>query len=163
MPCWYYFHRPTHLAYHDFTTTIKPRQNLRRLLGLGHKFIPTPWWTPNGNSKYVQTDTLDRFRRDIIIKGHFEPEPIESDETYNPRLYCKSDCPPHHGKSQQSSNTATRLSKLELNNYFRSTMFVRTSCCTSDESLSTFKDARTYQSYNVTKTLDPPPLIPRLT
>jgi hypothetical protein len=45
MPHWYYFNRPTHLSFHDFTTTIKPCQNLRRLLGLGHKFIPIPRWT----------------------------------------------------------------------------------------------------------------------
>ena len=42
MPCWYYFSRPSHLAYHDFTRTIRAPQNIRSLLGLGPKFIPTP-------------------------------------------------------------------------------------------------------------------------
>ena len=42
MPTWYYFSRPSNMAFHDFTKRHKPQKNLRSLLGLGLKFIPTP-------------------------------------------------------------------------------------------------------------------------
>ena len=45
MPAWYYFDRPTNLAFHDLTTSSAPN-NLRSLLGLGLKFIPVPPYTP---------------------------------------------------------------------------------------------------------------------
>ena len=41
-PTWYYFSRPSHLAFHDFIQSKQPANNLRSLLGLGLKFIPTP-------------------------------------------------------------------------------------------------------------------------
>ena len=44
-PTWYYFSRPSHLAFHDFTRSKQPAKNLRSLLGLGLKFIPTPRYT----------------------------------------------------------------------------------------------------------------------
>ena len=44
-PTWYYFSRPSHLAFHDFTQQKQPPKNLRSLLGLGLKFIPTPHLT----------------------------------------------------------------------------------------------------------------------
>ena len=34
-PTWYYFSRPSHLAFHDFTQQKQPAKNLRSLLGLG--------------------------------------------------------------------------------------------------------------------------------
>ena len=42
MPTWYYFSRPSNMAFHDFTKRHKPQKNLQSLLGLGLKFIPTP-------------------------------------------------------------------------------------------------------------------------
>ena len=42
MPSWYYFSRPSNMAFHDFAKRHKPQKNLRSLLGLGLKFIPTP-------------------------------------------------------------------------------------------------------------------------
>ena len=41
-PTWYYLSRPSHLAFHDFARSKQPAKNLRLLLGLGLKFIPTP-------------------------------------------------------------------------------------------------------------------------
>ena len=41
-PTWYYFSRPSHLSFHDFTQQKQPTKNLRSLLGLGLKFTPTP-------------------------------------------------------------------------------------------------------------------------
>jgi hypothetical protein len=90
MPFWYYFNKPSHLQFHDFTTTIKPPQKICRLLCLGLKFIPTPRWTQSGAATEFTKSTLNRFERDLILKGHFGPGPIPSYEAYNPRLYNKS-------------------------------------------------------------------------
>jgi hypothetical protein len=90
MSFWYYFNKPSHLQFRDFTTTITPPQNIRCLLGPGLKFIPTPQWTQSGAATEFKKLTLDRFERDLILKGHFSLGPIPSDEAYNPRLYNKS-------------------------------------------------------------------------
>ena len=42
MPTWYYFLRPSNMAFHDSHETTQTTKNLRSLLGLGLKFIPTP-------------------------------------------------------------------------------------------------------------------------
>jgi hypothetical protein len=90
MPHWYYFNHPTHLSFHDLITTIKPRQNLRRLLGLGHKFIPTPRWTQNGTAPTFKQNTLTRFERDLQLVGCFGSDSIPDNGDYNKRLYIKS-------------------------------------------------------------------------
>jgi hypothetical protein len=89
MPFWYYFNRPSHLQFHGFTTTIHPPKNIRRLLGLGLNFIPTTRLTQSGTAPEFDTKTLERFERDLTLKGHFGPGPIASDEPYNPCLYNK--------------------------------------------------------------------------
>jgi hypothetical protein len=94
MPHWYYFNHPTHFSFHDFTTTIKPRQNLRRLLGLGHKFTPTPRWTQNGTAPTFKLKTLKRFERDLQLVGCFGSDPIPDNGDYNKRLYIKSEWTP---------------------------------------------------------------------
>ena len=48
-PTWYYFSRPSHLAFHDFTQQKHLAKNLCSLLGLGLKFIPTPHRTNTWN------------------------------------------------------------------------------------------------------------------
>lgn len=84
MAAWFYFDRPTHLAYHDFTTFITPPKNLRSLLGLGLKFIPSPRFT-TGNV----TDTLTRLRRDLWLKTFFAGSSIDDDD-YEPKMSVKS-------------------------------------------------------------------------
>ena len=91
MPSWYYFVRPTHLSFHDCTTTLPPPKNLRSLLGLGLKFIPTPRLT-NYWSRLSDPDndarTMPRFRRDFSLKHYFTCDPaVTPDDDYNPRLY----------------------------------------------------------------------------
>ena len=69
METWTYFNRPTNMAFHDLTTTRKPHPNLRSLLGLSLKFIPTP----RRNvpiTKYAQ-DTFPRFERQLRLKAFF--------------------------------------------------------------------------------------------
>lgn len=42
MPSWFYFDRPTNIAFEHLTTILQPPSNLRSLLGLGLKFCPIP-------------------------------------------------------------------------------------------------------------------------
>lgn len=119
MPTWYYFARPTHLAFHDLTSYIKPPPGLPKLLGLGQKFIPTPRWSPTWAQ--IEAPTYNQFDRDLRVKafciGHMDrPAPIPEElyepgreaelaqaiatqpkEDYNPRMYIKSQWkpPPH--------------------------------------------------------------------
>jgi len=95
MPTWYYFARPNHLAFHDFTTDKTPPKNLRSLLGLGLKFIPTPRYTNSWQK--IRPTTFDRFKRSLHLKFHFattdnneEKDEEKDEDDYNPRMYVKS-------------------------------------------------------------------------
>ena len=66
MPIWYYFDRPTHLAFHDLTTNLSPPKNLQSLLGLGLKFCPAPRFSHSSVAK-----SFERFRRDLFCKTYF--------------------------------------------------------------------------------------------
>ena len=65
MPTWYYFSRPSNMAFHDFTKRHKPQKNLRSLLGLGLKFIPTPSLT-NCWSRLKQS-SYERLFRSVYL------------------------------------------------------------------------------------------------
>lgn len=86
MPVWYYFARPTNLAYHDLTTSIKPPPGLPKLLGLGHKFIPTPRYSHTWAQ--IESTTYDRFDRNLRVKafciGHMKKPPPIPEELYQP-------------------------------------------------------------------------------
>lgn len=94
MPTWYYFTRPSHLAFHDFTKTKKPPKNLRSLLGLGLKFIPTPRYTNKWSR--LQLTTMDRFRRSMYLRFYFATDNDDDppDDTYNPKMYVPSNWSP---------------------------------------------------------------------
>ena len=66
LPTWYYFSRPSNLAFHDFTINHKPEKNLRSLLGLGLKFIQTPSLT-NSWSR-LQQSSYDRLFRSVHLR-----------------------------------------------------------------------------------------------
>ena len=86
MPCWYYFGRPTNTAFHNFcesTTKIPP--NLELLLGLGSKFIPTPFCTNND-----LTTTHRRLERSLSLKTFFAGETMDDEEDFDPRVYVPS-------------------------------------------------------------------------
>lgn len=87
-----YHNRPTHSAFHDFTTSCKPPPNLRSLLGLGLKFIPTP--KQSNNYRFLHARTFEKLRRSLHLKFHFADAPIDSD--YNPRIYIQSSWTPPH-------------------------------------------------------------------
>jgi hypothetical protein len=88
MPTWYYFSRPINLAYHDLTSFLTPPKNLRSLLGLGSKFIPTPRHTKNWSS--MRESSFERLDRDLRLRSYFAGEGDNDDTDYNPKMYIKS-------------------------------------------------------------------------
>ena len=99
-PTWYYFSRPSHLAFHDFTKKVKPQKNLRSLLGLGLKFIPTPTLTNSWTR--LRTQTYHRLFRLVHLLFHFAGKPPDEDSTtYDPKMYVHSKWTPHTGPSHQ--------------------------------------------------------------
>ena len=95
------------MTFHDLTTNLTPSFDLRPLLGLGHKFIPTPRYS-NGPRElfreYDRTTTLVRLERALRIRCFFADQeannanPIPDDNSvddptpsdYNPRMYIQS-------------------------------------------------------------------------
>ena len=95
MPTWYYFSRPSNMAFHDFTKRHKPQKNLRSLLGLGLKFIPTPSLT-NCWSRLKQS-SYERLFRSVHLRFHFAGKPpSEGTTTYDPKSYVHSTWTPPH-------------------------------------------------------------------
>jgi hypothetical protein len=86
MPAWYYFARPTNLAFHDLTENKIAPTNIRSLLGLGLKFCPTPRYTTS--AKDIEK-TLERMERDLYLKVHFAGT-VRQDNDINMRMYVKS-------------------------------------------------------------------------
>lgn len=86
MKTWYYFARPTNLAFHDLTSYITPPPGLPKLLGLGHKFIPTPRFSLTWAQ--IERTTYDRFDRNLRVKafciGHMKKPPPIPEELYQP-------------------------------------------------------------------------------
>ena len=95
MPTWYYFSRPSNLAFHDFTKKHKPEKYLRSLLGLGLKFIPTPSLT-NSWSR-LRKSSYDRLFRSVHLRFHFAGRQLSEMRTsYDPKLYVRSKWTPPH-------------------------------------------------------------------
>ena len=115
-PSWYYFARPSHLAFHDFTQQKQPAKNLRSLLGLGLKFIPTPRCT-NTWTKLKET-SMPRLQRAIHLRFHFAGSETSSNETYDPKMYVRSNWTPPYWTlppivlQQRLDKFATTLNKL---------------------------------------------------
>ena len=94
MPTWSYFSWPSNMAFHDFTKRHKPQKNLRSLLGLGLKIIPTPSLT-NCWSRLKQS--YDRLFRSVHLRFHFAGKPpSEGTTTYDPKIYVHSTWTPPH-------------------------------------------------------------------
>ena len=93
MSTWYYFNRPSRLAFHNLTTRQKPPKNLRSLLGLGLKFVPNQRYTPSWMQ--LQPTTWTRFERDIQIKVFMAGHEDDNNDDYNPKMYvCLTWLPP---------------------------------------------------------------------
>ena len=87
-------HHPR-MAFHNFTKRHKPQKNLRSLLGLGLKFIPTPSLT-NSWSR-LKKSSYDRLFRSVHLRFHFAGKPpSEGTPTYDPKIYVFSTWTPPH-------------------------------------------------------------------
>ena len=87
MSPWYYFNRPTNLAFHDLTTRLSPPKNLRSLLGLSLKFIPTRRYSPSWSN--LKESLWTRFERDFRLRVFFSGTPANP-TAYNPRMYAST-------------------------------------------------------------------------
>ena len=91
-PTWYYFSRPSHLAFHDSTRSKQPKKNLRSILGLGLKFIPTPPYT--NTWKKLRELSMSKLTRAIHLRFHFTGTNTTPDDTYDPKIYVRSNWTP---------------------------------------------------------------------
>ena len=85
LPAWFYFDRPNNLAFHDLTITCTPPANLRSLLGLGHKFCPTPRF-----SSSCVADFFSCFHHTFYWKILYACKDFGGDTTYDPQTYVNS-------------------------------------------------------------------------
>jgi hypothetical protein len=106
IPTWQYFERPTTMALYDLNTRLKPPINIRSLLGINLKFIPTP--TRNTQWRKFEEEILPRFGRDLKVKVFMVGQ--EKDPDYNPNMYIKSEWTPH--SFQISYEIQTRLNEF---------------------------------------------------
>ena len=117
MPTLYYFSRPSNMAFHDFTKRHKPQKNLRSLLGLGLKFIPTPSLT--NSWRRLKKSSYNRLFRSVHLRFHFAGKPpSEGTTSYYPKIYIHSTWTPPHwtipqiALEERLSRFSTALNKL---------------------------------------------------
>lgn len=91
MPLHDYYERPINQAFHDLTVTKTPHPNLRSLLGLGLKFIPTPFKTTPFSHLQLPGMGFAHLERSLRLRCFHcatgEPVP---DPDYNPKLHTPS-------------------------------------------------------------------------
>ena len=95
MPLFDYWNRPSNQAFHDLTTTLTPPPNLRSLLGLGLKFIPTPF-RPTSFNQLLQDDSgIPSLTRSLRLRCFFcaVGEPPQNME-HNLKLHVPSEWEP---------------------------------------------------------------------
>ena len=133
MPAWYYFSCPSNLAFHDFTKKHKPEKNLRSLLGLGLKFIPTPSLT-NSWSR-LRKSSYDRLFRSVHLRFHFAGKPpSEGTTSYDPKLYVRSKwTPPHWTIPPSHLRNVYHVSPWLSTNCSKHVKAKQTFYCTSNE------------------------------
>ena len=99
-PTWYYFSRPSHLAFHDFTKKTLTTKTLCSLLGLGLKFIPTPTLTNSWTR--ILSKSYNRLFRSVHLRFHFAGKPLnEGSTTCDPKMYVHSKWTPPHSTIHQ--------------------------------------------------------------
>ena len=88
------------MSFHNLTTTITPPKNLRSLLGLSLKFVPTPRY--NVRWKAYQTTIFPRLINDLKVKAFMacnlgDDDDSDDEEDYNKRMYIRTGwTPPEH-------------------------------------------------------------------
>ena len=90
-----YWLRPTNLAFHNLTSDESPPRNLRSLLGLGLKFIPTPFHTNRFTDLTQPGFGIAHLEQSLRLCCFFlSQQPTSS--TYNPQMYIPSTWVPPH-------------------------------------------------------------------
>ena len=94
MPAYQYFDHPSNLAFHDLTSTLPSPLNLKSLLGLGLKFIPTPPATTLFRSLEQPDKTIPYLDRSMRLKCFFVNHRDLDSDSFNPRMHIPSDWEP---------------------------------------------------------------------
>lgn len=91
MPTFDYWQRATNQALYNLTSLKMPPQNLQSLLGLGLKFIPTPYQTTTFPTLQLPSLRLNHLGRSLHLRCFFcaTGEPLR-DFKYNPKLHLPS-------------------------------------------------------------------------
>ena len=155
MPTWYYFSRPSNMAFHDFTKRHKPPKNLRSLLGLGLKFIPTPSLT-NSWSR-LKESSYDRLFRSVHLRSHFAGKPpSEGTTSYDPKIYVHSTWTPPHWTIPPIA-LEERLSRFSsaLNKLFKTRKGKTNLLPHQHRALQTFQQQQTFLIVPCNKNLGP--------
>ena len=113
MEKWFYFFRPTNLAFHDLTIGKVAPRALQSLLGLGVNFCPTPLRPTLNIEKSMQ-----HFERDLHIRSVFAGSedllPLS-----NPKIYVRSKWTPPSRDHSLSLKRRLRTFRKALKPKFR--------------------------------------------
>jgi hypothetical protein len=85
------------MAFHDLTSLIAPPPNLRSLLGLGLKFIPTPYRTTTFSQLHRAGDGFSHLDRALRLRCFFVGTGATSNTDYNPKMRIPSNWDPPPG------------------------------------------------------------------
>jgi hypothetical protein len=113
MPTWYYFDRPTHLAFHDLTSIYSPPRNLQSLLGLGLKFCPSPRFSQSSIN-----ESIERFKRDLFCKTYFAGQ-VRNDSMFDIKLHVASSWIPRDWMIPHPIHRRLRNFTLATNSLFQ--------------------------------------------
>ena len=91
MPTFDYYNRPSNKAFTNLTTKLTPPMNLRSLLGLGLKFIPTPFRTTTYNEISSEDKGSHYLERSLWLRCFFLKVGYSTpDVEFNPKLHVPS-------------------------------------------------------------------------
>lgn len=83
------------MAFHDLTPGKIAPPAAKQLLGLGGKFIVTPYRTNGEGQVFASTDRLER---DVHLRVYFSGTGPRDDEEHKSKLFVKSDWRPENGE-----------------------------------------------------------------
>ena len=95
LPLYDYYSRPSNHAFHDLTSTVKPPPNFCSLLGLGLKFIPTPYQPTSIKKLNEEGSALPNLKRSLQLRYFFLHSDSQAvNPEYSPKLNIPSDWDP---------------------------------------------------------------------
>ena len=115
-----YYNWPNDIAFHDLTTTKQPHPNIRSLLGLGLKFIPTPFRTTTINHLLTTNSGLPHLERSLRLRCFFLAKGYPpTDVEFNPKLHVPSDWEPDLSFFPDILQRRMFLLRIKLKKLFR--------------------------------------------